>query len=299
MRKLFLLLAFPFLCGTIGAQNLSDLIISEALPVNTSSLIDDYGEHSPWLEIFNTSQGTVNFAGCFFTDDPTNLTKSQIPKGDLATKLGPRQSAVIYANGDASKGTFYLNFELRKGNTVYLVSNDGRTIIDSLAVPLVIDENVSIAKFSHDNKGLIFNDIYPAAPSPLSENGRRSQKSNAQSIQETDPHGWTLTVVSVMVVFFALFILFLLYNLSGNIFTGKFKEKSKTRSSSDEETTAAAIALALARYESSDDTEAAIALALHLYLSDRVHDMEPGYITIRSNPDSAWRNKSLSFRKKT
>lgn len=296
MRKHFLLLVLPFLCASAAAQNLSDLIISEALPENVSSLVDDYGNHSPWLEIFNTSQGTVNFAGCFFTDDRANLTKSQIPKGDLATKLGPRQTTIVYADGDATKGTFYLNFELRKGSTVYLVSNDGRTIIDSLAVPASLEGNVSVAKFAHDSKGLIFDDIRPATPSPKSENGKHNQKTKAQTMQETDPHGWTLTVVSVLVVFCALFILFLLYNLSGNIFTGKFKKKAKPAPSDG--SVAAAIALALDRYGSGGDDEAAIALALHLFLSDKVHDTEPGFITIRPNTGSAWNNKSLTFRKK-
>ena len=37
---------------------------------------------------------------------------------------------------------------------------------------------------------------------------------------QTDPHGWTLTLISVSVVFVALIILYFLYTLSGNIFSG-------------------------------------------------------------------------------
>ena len=106
---------------------------------------------------------------------------------------------------------------------------------------------------------------------------------------------WALTIISVSVVFSALIILFILYSISGAIFTGKFKRAPKK---ADAET-AAAIAMALDRYTSEEgDEPAAIALALHLYLSAGVHDIEPGFITIRRAEDSQWRNKSLTFRKK-
>lgn len=119
----------------------------------------------------------------------------------------------------------------------------------------------------------------------------------AMRMQEIDPHGITLSLVAVMVVFSALVVLFLIYNLSGNIFSGKFKRKRKN-SVSDAET-AAAIALSLEKFYSDDaSTAAAVAAALHLYIGESVHDIEPGIIKIRRNEGSEWRNKSLIFRKK-
>ena len=121
----------------------------------------------------------------------------------------------------------------------------------------------------------------------------------AARMQEIDPHGWTLSIVAVGVVFSALIILFILYSISGGIFTGRFKRKPR-RTSADEDT-AAAIALALQRYRTeNDDAAVAIAAALHLYLSESVHDAEPGFITIKPRPaDTGWSDKSLTFRKKT
>ena len=114
---------------------------------------------------------------------------------------------------------------------------------------------------------------------------------------ETDPHGWTLSLIAVSVVFSALIILFLIYSLSGGIFTGKFKRKPKPGRIPDTDT-AAAIALALHLNGAADGTAAAIAAALHLYLSESVHDPEPGFITIRRDLSSSWGDKSLLFRKK-
>ena len=111
----------------------------------------------------------------------------------------------------------------------------------------------------------------------------------------TDPHGWTLTIISVTCVFTALIILYFIYSFSGNLFSGKYKRKPKAARGTVDAEVAAAIALAL-EAEAGGETEAAIATALHLYLSDAVHDVEPGVITLRRTP-SAWDNKQLNFRK--
>lgn len=132
----------------------------------------------------------------------------------------------------------------------------------------------------------------------------------AERMASTDPHGWTLTIISVSVVFIALIILYGLYSLSGKVFSGELKAGAKkglragkrlTRSvipGSDAESpeeVAAAIALAL-DMESGGDTYAAIAAAVHLYFSDTVHDTEPGIVTI-TRKDTAWNNKQLTFRR--
>ena len=109
---------------------------------------------------------------------------------------------------------------------------------------------------------------------------------------QTDPHGFTLTIISVGVVFSALLILYFVYSLSGKIFSGEIKRVIPGRSDSAE--VAAAIALALDMEENGDEF-AAISAAVHMYLSDTVHDIEPGIVTIVSKP-SQWNNKTLNFR---
>lgn len=114
----------------------------------------------------------------------------------------------------------------------------------------------------------------------------------------TDPHGWTLTIISVSVVFAALIILYFLYSLSGNIFSGKFKRERKPKKAKGgkmDGEMAAAIAMALDAELSSDD-EVAAAVALYLYLNDSVHDVEPGFLTISRN-SGKWSDKSLTFRR--
>lgn len=96
-----------------------------------------------------------------------------------------------------------------------------------------------------------------------------------------DPHGWTLTLISIMVVFGCLLLLFCFYSLSGAILSGKFRRKAKP----------------VKGKTADSETEAAIALALHLYLCGETHDKESGIITIRPRQQSGWTDKSLTLRK--
>lgn len=126
-------------------------------------------------------------------------------------------------------------------------------------------------------------------------------QTGAQRMAQTDPHGWTLTLISIGVVFLALIILYCIYSLSGGIFSGKFKRKPSGKaakaSSKPSEQEAAAIAMALDMYAGNDEVSVAIATALHLYLSGGVHDIESGVITFGSNTLSPWEDKKLNFRK--
>ena len=115
---------------------------------------------------------------------------------------------------------------------------------------------------------------------------------------QTDPHGWTLTLISVSVVFAALIVLYFVYSFSGSLFSGKFKRTPKPKKAvkgTPDAEVAAAIALAL-DMENGGEVYAAIATAVHLYFNDSVHDVEPGIITI-VRKESAWNNKLLNFRK--
>ena len=123
----------------------------------------------------------------------------------------------------------------------------------------------------------------------------------AELLQQTDPHGFTLTLIAVCTVFSALLILFCVYTLSGNIFSGKYRlpkrqKKAKApKGASKEAEVAAAIAMALSQAGGGEEC-VAIATALHLYLSESIHDAEPYVLTIKRNA-SAWENKQLNFRK--
>ena len=316
-KRILLILALLAVSFTsLRAQNVIDLIIAEALAVpDSTGIVDDYGRQGGWIEIFNTSQGTVNIAGCFLTDDRSNLKKSIIPKGDLRTKIGPRQTTLFYASGNGDDGTFYTSFKVRPGSTVYLVSNDGRTVIDSLVIPANIPVGMSMRKEAHDLRQREFEAIpTPTVPSPGIFNGDLNAASKAEAMKEKDPHGGILSLVAVTVVFSALAILWFLFWLffdrpakkaaaAKNQPPKPKKEKKGKKAGlaevpagtpSDE--IAAVIALAMDMEQGGDDY-AAIAMAMHLYFSDAVHDNESFVLTMRPKDGSAWNDKKQIFRK--
>ena len=314
-KRVLLILALLAVSFTsLKAQNVIDLIIAEALAVpDSTGIVDDYGRRGGWIEIFNTSQGTVNFAGCYLTDDRNNLKKSIIPKGDLRTKLGPRQTALIYASGNGADGTFYAGFPVRTGSTVYLVSNDGRTVIDSLVIPATLPAGKSMSKRAFDLRQKEFEPLPdPTVPSPGIYNGDLNAATKAEAMREKDPHGWILSLVAVSVVFGALAILWFLFWLFFDrpakraaaakdkpAKTAKGRKAAvaapvKAGEVSDE--IAAVIALAM-DMEQGGDVYAAIALAMDLYFNDTVHDAESFVLTMRPKEGSAWNDKKQIFRK--
>ena len=312
-KRILLILALAVSFTSLRAQNVIDLIIAEALAVpDSTGIVDDYGRQGGWIEIFNTSQGTVNCAGCFLTDDRSNLKKSIIPKGDLRTKIGPRQTTLFYASGNGDDGTFYANFRVRPGSTVYLVSNDGRTVIDSLVIPANLPVGMSMRKEAHDLRQREFEPVpEPAVPSPGIFNGDLNAATKAEAMKEKDPHGGILSLVAVTVVFSALAILWFLFwlffdrpakkaaaakNQPPKPQKGKKAALADVPAGTPTDEIAAVIALAM-DMEQGGDVYAAIALAMDRYFSDAVHDNESFVLTIRPKEGSAWNDKKQIFRK--
>ena len=56
-----------------------DVVVSEFQAVNRSTIADQDGEFSDWIEIQNFGTDVVNLAGWYLTDDAANLTKWQFP----------------------------------------------------------------------------------------------------------------------------------------------------------------------------------------------------------------------------
>ena len=300
--RLFFLTIFMLLAGAgAWAQNLSDLIIGEVLVENTSGLTDGYGQRTGWIELFNTSNGTVNFGGCYLSDDKSDLKKYHIPTSDRSTRLGPRQSVVFYASGNASQGTYYTSFTLRKGSTLYLVSNDGRTVIDQVEIPSDLPADHSVVRVPYGVKAMDFETTVSQRPTPGSYNGDVDAKTKSQVMKEKDPHGFVLTFIAILVVFTALLILAFIFGWIGNankrLQSGQPKapKAKKVKAGGITPEVAAAISMALSQ-EFGSEVYAAIALALDDYIGGGIHDQESLMITIKPTKGSTWADKAQNFR---
>ncbi|MCX6150912.1 MAG: CotH kinase family protein [Ignavibacteriales bacterium] len=78
------------------------IVINELMPSNISYMKDEDGDFCDWIELYNASGESKSLAGCFLSDDFSNLKKWSLP----AISLFPKQFKVIYASGK-DKRTFF------------------------------------------------------------------------------------------------------------------------------------------------------------------------------------------------
>jgi hypothetical protein len=76
--------------------------ISEFMATNQNTVLDEDGDSSPWIEIFNPTTSDVNLTGWALTDDPTNLMKWVFPNvilPDASDANGSDNFMVVFASG--------------------------------------------------------------------------------------------------------------------------------------------------------------------------------------------------------
>ena len=83
-----------FCTSTWGADP-SGLRISEFLADNEDGIVDSFGEHSDWIEIWNPGARTVNTEGWFLSDDLSEPTLWPLP----AIDLGAGDYMIVFASG--------------------------------------------------------------------------------------------------------------------------------------------------------------------------------------------------------
>ncbi len=107
-----------------------DLVIAEIMADNQSTLKDEDGDASDWIEIYNRGTTTVDLEGWHLTDKADRLTQWEFPAGQLE----PGHSLIVFASGkdrDDSGRELHSNFKLNAdGEYLALVAPDGAQIVD-------------------------------------------------------------------------------------------------------------------------------------------------------------------------
>lgn len=271
---------------SVHAQNAVALKLNEILVINDSNAVDDFGEHSAWIEIFNSSYNTVNIGGCYLTDDLNDPTKYWIPTGDPVTKIPARNYIVFWADNHPTRGIFHINFDLKEGKTIAIFDANGKTLIDKVEIPVGQKPDITFGRPSNDSKEW----VYLEKSTPGANNDYSKKKSAGESFVELDPYGIGMTMIAMFVVFLSLAILFIIYKNMGRYFIRKAMPKVSANASDS--------ASVHSEEEMSGEVNAAIAMALHLYQSE-MHDYENTVLTIQkvSRTYSPWSSKIYTLRK--
>lgn len=326
MKKgIILILLLSLTCSlTSLAQSRKGLRFNEVMTQNDSSLIDQYGDHNAWVEIFNSTYGTVGIEQMFISkkkiDIPADIDQKpkdflgeyasahpdicyEIPRGDKDTKVPPRTHVVFFADGNTAAGSLHLSFKLdpAKENTLYLYDVNG-DLVDILVIPANLPANNSYALREDGKSELADGKFNPAgwavftgktnddAVTPGKFN-RRVINENIEKFHKHDSHGWIITVTAMGIVFSALFMLFVLFFLFG--LANKASEK---KASQQAPAKLADISTDNEQKSDVNDQEAIAAICMALYQHLNAHDEESGILTFNRDTATAWSSKASLMR---
>ena len=130
-------------------------VITEFQADNSSTLNDEDGNNSDWIEIFNPDGSDYDLSGCYLTDDPTLLTKWQFPAG---TNLEASKFLLVFAS-DKDRATagseLHTNFKISPGGEyLALVAADGTTVLYEYVAPYPVqfeDASYGLAQLGNTN----------------------------------------------------------------------------------------------------------------------------------------------------
>lgn len=143
MPKSVFLLTLIFILPIFAAP-----VISEFMASNETTLADEDGDFSDWIEIYNPDDEPVDLAGYFLSDDVEVLKRWVFP----ATTLEAGAWLVVFASGkDRDVGEFHTDFKLSAGGEyLALGAPDGATVVSGFGArypPQFEDKTFGVGEF--------------------------------------------------------------------------------------------------------------------------------------------------------
>ncbi len=196
LLRLAIILLAPFVSSNVFCQSIT---FNEILASNASLDYDDFFQYEDWIELYN-SGSIQDLAGYHLSDDPDSLDKWMFPVDDPGlTTILPNGHIRVWCDKDDNQGTDHTNFKLSgDGETVYLVAQDGITILDSRTFGIQQDDISFGAQCDGCTDWQYFNVPTPDAtntetalsPSVLFINEIQTNNSSTIFDEEDEPDAW-------------------------------------------------------------------------------------------------------------
>lgn len=113
----------------IGAEK-GSIRISELMAAQQYILSDQNGEFSDWVELYNSSDRSINLGGWSLSDDPNDIAKWTFPE----VSIDPDEYLVVFCsgNGNNDPGQLHADFALAAAGESLILSSSAGTIVDAV-----------------------------------------------------------------------------------------------------------------------------------------------------------------------
>lgn len=154
----------------MGVNAYGQLYINEIMASNGSTIADEAGEFDDWIEIYNGGTQDVNLAGYYFSDDPNDPQKWQIPADNPTQTTVPASGfLLLWADNDPGQGAHHLGFKLSSaGEEITLSHPDGSSLINQISF---VNQTLDISYGRSSDGGNDFQLFSDPSPGASNNNG--------------------------------------------------------------------------------------------------------------------------------
>ena len=137
------------------------LVINELMAINSTTITDNYNQYSDWIELYNTTNDTLNLTNLYVSDNFNIPLKWMFPDNTI---IAPHDYLVVWANDDTTQNTLNMPFKLSGSGERLIISYDNGAVLDSISFSQQIDD-ISYGRYPNGTGNFT---IMP--PTPLQAN---------------------------------------------------------------------------------------------------------------------------------
>ena len=104
------------------------IAINEVMASNSVTAADEAGEYDDWVELYNTSNATVDLSGWFLTDDESELLKWSFPTG---TTLAAAEYMIVWTDDDGTQGPLHTGYKLSSSGESLILLDAAKNFVDT------------------------------------------------------------------------------------------------------------------------------------------------------------------------
>ena len=173
---------------TASTANGGELVINEIMASARSGLADEDGEFVDWIELYNTTDHTIELDNYGLSDKEKDPLKWRFPDGAL---IQPHQYYIVFCSGkDRRTGIAehpHANFSISAEHDTVLLSNTKGQVLDRV----VVDNLPRDCSWARDDNGTFSVHVYPTP-------GRNNNDTAGADLDLRSRNTWNIFITEVM-----------------------------------------------------------------------------------------------------